>query len=178
MIVMMAGLPGTGKSTLARLLVQRLPGALLDKDIIRAALFSPGHVEYSRKQDDLCQEIMLHTAAYLLGQESSLYVFLDGRTYSMRYQRERVIQFCSQLRTKWATLECVCSEATAIGRLQDALTAQTHPARNRTPELYRQLRKAWEPIDLPKLLLNTDHSLDSCAEQAARYLVEAIGPGS
>jgi predicted kinase len=177
MIVMMAGLPGTGKSTLARLLVQRLPGALLDKDVIRAALFSPAHVEYSRKQDDFCQEIMLQAAAYLLGKESSLYVFLDGRTYSMRYQRERVIQFCSQQKTKWAIVECVCSEATAIGRLQEALAAQTHPAANRTPELYHQLREAWEPIDLPKLLINTDNSLGSCAEQAMRYLEQAIGPG-
>ena len=35
MIVTMAGLPGTGKSTLARILAQRLPGAVLDKDIIQ-----------------------------------------------------------------------------------------------------------------------------------------------
>ena len=66
MIVIMAGLPGTGKSTLARALAQRLPGAVLDKDAIRAALFQPAYVEYSPAQDDFCQEIMLQTAAYLL----------------------------------------------------------------------------------------------------------------
>ena len=42
MIVIMAGLPGTGKSTLARALAQRLAGAVLDKDEIRAALFAAG----------------------------------------------------------------------------------------------------------------------------------------
>ena len=41
MIVLMAGLPGTGKTTLARELAQRTQGALLSKDEIRAALFSP-----------------------------------------------------------------------------------------------------------------------------------------
>src|SRR5258708_1848329 len=66
MIVIMAGLPGTGKSTLARALSQCLPAAVLDKDSIRASLFQPAYVEYSRLQDDFCQEIMLQTAGYLL----------------------------------------------------------------------------------------------------------------
>src|SRR5689334_7010040 len=63
MIVMMAGLPGSGKSTVARAIAQRLPGTVLDKDVIRAALFDPARIEYSQEQDDFCQEIMLQTAA-------------------------------------------------------------------------------------------------------------------
>ena len=174
MIVMIAGLPGTGKSTLARMLAHRLSGAVLDKDLIRAALFSPAHIEYSRTQDDFCQEIMLQAAAYLLEKNRSLFVFLDGRTFSQRYQRQRVIEFCSQQKIDWLILECVCAEPTALARLQSALTARTHPAANRTPELYHQLRQAWEPIDLPKLLIDTDASVDSCVEQAMRYLVKNI----
>src|SRR5881396_2957258 len=101
MIVIMAGLPGTGKSTLAQALAQRLPGAVLDKDEIRAALFQPAHVEYSPAQDDFCQEIMLQTAAYLLAKDAEFHVLLDGRTFSRRYQRERVIEFCRQVGTTW-----------------------------------------------------------------------------
>ncbi len=172
MIVMMAGLPGTGKSTIARLLAQRLPGAVLDKDIIRAGLFTPAHVEYSRVQDDFCQEIMLQTAAYLLGRNSSLYVLLDGRTFSRRYQRQWALEFCSRLQTGWAILECVCSEQTALGRLEQAAIERIHPAMNRTPELYRQIRKTWEPIDNPKLVIDTEASLDSCAERATQYLAQ------
>jgi adenylylsulfate kinase len=172
MIVIMAGLPGTGKSTVARSLAQRLPAAVLDKDIIRAALFSAAHVEYSRERDDFCQEIMLHTATYLLGKNSSLYVILDGRTFSQRYQRERVFKFCSQLGAKWAMLECVCSEQTALRRLEQAAVEQIHPAMNRTPALYLQIRKTWEPIDGPKLMIDTEASLNSCAERATQYLAQ------
>jgi predicted kinase len=170
MIVMMAGLPGTGKSTLARALAQRLPGTVLDKDVIRAALFAPAHIEYSARQDDFCQGTMLQAAAYLLDKDSSLYVFLDGRTFSRRYQRQRVVEFCAQRNTAWAILECVCVPATALERLQRDLAAQSHLAANRTPELYREIREAWEPIELPKLVVNTDESLSICVELAMRYL--------
>ena len=170
MIVIMAGLPGTGKSTLARALAQRRPGAVLDKDSIRASLFQPGYVEYSQVQDDFCQEIMLQTAAYLLAKDAELHVLLDGRTFSRRYQRERVIEFCRQVGTPWATLECVCAEQRAIGRLTEAAVQNTHPAANRTPELYRQIRKAWEPIDHPKLVIDTDADLELWVDRALRYL--------
>jgi predicted kinase len=175
MIVIMAGLPGTGKSTLARALAQRLPGAVLDKDAIRTALFPSAHVEYSLAQDDFCQEIMLQTAAYLLAKDAELHVLLDGRTFSRRYQRERAIEFCSQVGTTWAMLECVCAEQTALGRLTQAVAANTHLAANRTPELYREIRKAWEPIDHPKLVIDTDANLRSCVDRALRYLTNRIG---
>jgi adenylylsulfate kinase len=175
MIVIMAGLPGTGKSTLARMLARRLSGAVLDKDAIRAALFQPQHIEYSVAQDDFCQEIMLKTAAYLLTRNPGLYVLLDGRTFSRRYQPERVIEFCRQAGTTWATLECVCAEQTALGRVAEAVAQNTHPAANRTPELYHQIRKAWEPIGLPKILIDTDENLESCVDQALRYLMIRTG---
>jgi adenylylsulfate kinase len=171
MIVVMAGLPGTGKSTIARALAQRLAGTVLNKDIIRAALFAPEHVEYSQVQDDFCLEVMLQTAGYQLKKNSSLYVLLDGRTFSRRYQRERVFEFCSQLATTCAILECICSEQTALPRIEAALE-QIHPAMNRTPDLYHRIRKAWEPIDYPKLVIDTEGNLDTCIERATRYLIQ------
>jgi predicted kinase len=170
MIVMIAGLPGTGKSTLARALAQRLPGTVLDKDSIRGSLFEPAYVEYSLSQDDFCGEIMLQTAAYLLTKHAQLHVLLDGRTFSRRYQRDRVIEFSSQVGTTWAMLECVCSEATALKRIAEAVGANSHIAANRTPELYREIRMAWEPIDHPKLVIDTDENLESWVDQAVRYL--------
>jgi adenylylsulfate kinase len=170
MIVIVAGLPGSGKSTLARALAQRFPAAVLDKDLIRASLFPSAYVEYSHTQDDFCQEIMLQTAAYLLSKYSNLHILLDGRTFYRRYQRDRVIEFCSKVQTPWAMLECVCSEATALRRIAEAVAANNHVAANRTPDLYREIRKAWEPIDHPKLVIDTDEDLDSCVDQALCYL--------
>jgi predicted kinase len=169
MIVMLAGLPGTGKSTLARALARQLGGAALDKDVIRAALFAPDRVEYSQGQDDFVQEIMLQAAAWLLRRDSRLTVLLNGRTFSRRYQRERVIAFCAEIGTEWRMIECVCSEETALHRLAEDAARGAHPAANRTPELYHEVRKAWEPIEEPRLLIDTDAAVDQCVEEALKY---------
>lgn len=167
---MMAGLPGTGKSSLARALAERLPAAVLDKDRIRATLFEPGYVEYSREQDDFCLEIMLKTAGYLLAKDGGRHVIMDGRTFSRRYQRERVFQFCRTAGATWAILECVCCERTALDRLDYAMAEGTHPAANRTPELYERVRDLWEPIDEPKLVIDTDDAFEFGIQRALEYL--------
>jgi predicted kinase len=63
MIVIMAGLPGTGKSTLAQVLAARLSGRVISKDSVRHALFSEAEIEYSTEQDDFVMQVMLRTAA-------------------------------------------------------------------------------------------------------------------
>ena len=63
--VILAGLPGTGKSTLARALVEQLGGVVLDKDRVREALFSAPLTDYVREQDDLCMRAIFEAAAYL-----------------------------------------------------------------------------------------------------------------
>jgi predicted kinase len=169
-LVMLAGLPGTGKSTLARALAQRLPGVVLDKDIVRAALFPPSHIEYSTEQDDFCQEIMLQTAGYLLAKDPSLYLLLDGRPFSRRYQRERVVEFGAQIGAKLALIECICAEEVALERLARAAANHSHLARNRNSRLYRRIRGVWEPIEGPKLVVDTGGAAVSSLDSALRYI--------
>src|SRR5487761_2358079 len=137
MIVMMAGLPGTGKSTLARALAEERGGVVLSKDILRAALFPPEFVEYSAEQDDFVQDLMQRTAEYLLAKHQRLTVFFDGRTFSRADQIGRVIDLAERLETPWRIIECVCPEEVARQRIE---LAGEHPAKNRTYELYRKVR--------------------------------------
>jgi adenylylsulfate kinase len=170
MIVILAGLPGTGKSTLARALAARLDGAVLDKDVIRAALFAPGRIEYSREQDDFVLEIMLQAATWLLAKDPRLTALLDGRTFSRRYQRERAIGFCAEIGTDWRLIECVCAEETALRRLAEDAARGAHPAANRTPELYYKVRKGWEEIEEPRLVIDTDAPLERCVVRGLEYV--------
>jgi adenylylsulfate kinase len=167
MIVIMAGLPGTGKSTISRALANATHGVVLNKDLLREAVFSEPFVEYSSEQDDFVQELMERTAQYLLTRRPALHVFFDGRTFSRSYQIERVISMAGTLRTPWRIIECVCPEEIARARIEGA---SQHPAKNRDFALYQAVRNKFEPIDQPKLYVDTSHRLEENISRALDYL--------
>lgn len=171
MIVLMAGLPGTGKSTLARATASRLDGTVLSKDEIRHAIFSPGEVEYSTEQDDFVMRIMLEAAAWILRKNVERAVFLDGRTFSQRYQVDRVIAAAGDLQQPWRILECVCAEETARTRIESQAAAGEHPAGNRNVDLYLEVKAHFEAIVLPKTVIDTDQSLEECVGRALQALL-------
>lgn len=156
----MAGLPGTGKTTLARELAERTSGRVLSKDEFRHALFALGEIEYSTRQDDFCQELMLQTAAYLLAQDRARIIFLDGRPFSRRYQIKNVLFLADSLKQPWRILECVCSDESAKQRLEAASSHREHPAGNRDYALYSQVKARFEEILHSKTVINTDEPIE------------------
>lgn len=154
MLILMAGLPGTGKTTLARQFAERLNAAILSKDTVRHALFSPELVEYSTEQDDFVVDLLLQAAEHIWRRRPDQVIVLDGRTFSRASQRAHVIGFADKQHQRWRIVECVCSDEMARRRLQQP--DGDHPAGNRTPELYEEVKRRWEPIEEPKLVVRTD----------------------
>jgi Predicted kinase len=165
MIVLMAGLPGTGKSTLARELSCLTQGIVLSKDEIRAALFAPNDIDYSVQQDDFVMQIMLDASRFLWQRPSSSarVIFLDGRTFSRTYQIERVLAFAAEMTQPWRILECSCAEESARHRLENA--DPSHPAHNRSFNLYLEMKAHFEEITRPKTVIDTDQQFEHCVRQ-------------
>ena len=159
MLILMAGLPGSGKSTLSRALAAELHGTILDKDQIRAALFPSSDIEYSTEQDDFCMGIMLKVAGYIFRKAPSRLIFLDGRTFSRRYQLDRATGFAEAISQPWRIIECVCCEETARERLA---SDPAHLAANRDFNLYLKIKAQFEEIIFPKTVIDTEQPLESC----------------
>jgi predicted kinase len=170
MIVMMAGLPGSGKSTLARQLGERTSGRVVSKDEIRHAIFLPEEIEYSSRQDDYCLQIMLETAGYFLARNPARAIFLDGRTFSRRYQIENVIAAADRLQQPWHIFECVCSNDTARRRLAADAEGGAHPAGNRNYQLYLEVKARFETVSHPKTVVDTELPLETCVLRALASL--------
>jgi adenylylsulfate kinase len=190
MLIAMAGLPGTGKSTLARQLAEACGGVVLDKDVIRAALFPAALVEYSTRQDDFCMSMLFQVATYMLHNDPQLSVIIDGRTFSRKYQVEALEQLAEQLNMPLKIIECMCSDESARRRLESKKTGDElagiashgqgraaaptiptkHLAANRDYQLYLVIKARFELIREPKLVVNTDEELAQCLVECLAYL--------
>jgi predicted kinase len=170
--VLFAGLPGTGKSTLARALADRLGAAVLDKDRVRAALFPGALTDYSEQQDQLCLRAMLEAAAYLTERKRVDYVFFDGRTFSRQTQIEEVLVAAERARARSRIVHVGCADAVAEERLRH--TDPSNPAQNRDPALYRRIQQHFEPITQAKLEVDTTLGTDAVLAVVEDY-VKAVG---
>ena len=166
--VLFAGLPGTGKSTLARAVAERLEAAILDKDRIRAALFPGALTDYTAEQNEMCVRAMQQAAAYLTARERVPYVFFDGRTFATRETIEDVLAVSEQAGARWRILHLRCADAVAEQRL--TRNDPGHPAKNRDAALYRSIQHRFEPILRPHLVVDTTHGIEGQLTRVERYL--------
>ena len=176
MIVAMAGLPGSGKSTIAQGLARLLPGLVVNKDEIRTKLFTADEINYSREQDALCFEEMLRVTEQALADSPGAWIILDGRTFSRAADLERVKELAGRLEESLFVIQCVCSEDAARRRIEADVQAGRHPAANRNYELYLEIKARQEPLLSPALRLNTDHDLSTCLSLCLRYLTRPLDP--
>jgi predicted kinase len=172
MLIAMAGLPGTGKSTLAARLAEELNGVVLSKDVVRAGLFPTPVLDYSTAQDDLVMEAIFQAAGYVLHADPDRAVIIDGRTFLRAYQVNDLLGLAAQRDQPLYILECTCDKTVARQRLDQDLAIARHPAGNRTWHLYKEVKARAEPIAVPHLTLDTGSlSLPECVDRVRDYLM-------
>ncbi len=168
-LVVLAGLPRTGKSTLARRLAAELSAPLFDKDAVREALFGPKHVSYAPAQDSFVMTLLYQAVSFVSQGSVARHAVLDGRTFSRAGQADELRAIADLLGVTLRLIECTCEAGIARDRI--ASGECSHPAANRTPQLYDELEAQAVSIDPPNLVLDTGReSPQALAARALAYV--------
>jgi adenylylsulfate kinase len=169
--VLLAGLPATGKSTLAAALEKRLDAVILNKDRIREDLFPGRLTDYTSEQDDLCMRAILDAANYLTARNRTPFILFDGRCFSSRRQVDEILCAAELAGAAAKILHLTCTDAAARERLEGQNGAQAeHPAGNRNIALYLRIKQSFEPIPYPKLDVDTTDGVEANLNAVCAYL--------
>ncbi|HEY6940934.1 AAA family ATPase [Dokdonella sp.] len=131
LVVALVGLPGAGKSTVARALVADLGLRRVCRDEVRAAMFPQCDYSFIEKRAAYRGVLLAVEINALLGRSS----VIDGMTFSRREDYARLRELADPQRFAVMALHLDCAPALARRRVADDALRRAHPARDRTPEL-------------------------------------------
>lgn len=164
-LILVTGLMGTGKATLARAIAAELVIEMLRTDEIRDELFPTtrgsnafGVGRYSPEAHARVYEDILRRASEALSNGRS--IILDG-TYTKASDRELALERRRAAEADVLAVECVCPREVAMERIQTRLRQPTPDASEARPEWYdRQVAQRDTPEDsIPTCSVDTTESL-------------------
>ncbi len=149
-LVIVGGIIGTGKSTLARGLSQALGARWLRTDEIRLTEFAKyrkagqgfaGGIYSARVSNLVYQRLIERTQAFLRSGES---VVCDG-TFSQAIGRQTLRKLAKQRSASFHFFECVVPKAVALRRIAARYAAKSDISEAQ-PEHYDRMRSGFEPV--------------------------------
>jgi predicted kinase len=163
MLVLIAGLPGTGKTTVARAFAEESGAIHLNSDALRRQLGLMGHYTPEAKQK--VYDALLDNArdALLKGQT----VVVDSTFYNDKVRSVfRQLAHDCQVPLRWVELRA--KETTLQQRLQ-----QTRPDSEADYQVYLDIRRQFEPLPDERLVIDTDEeTAQTAAQKISQYLLK------
>lgn len=159
MIVIVFGLPGSGKSYFAERLAKQLEGEYVNSDRLRKELFATP--SYSEEEKAAVYSIMLEQMKKAINQKRN--IVLDA-TFHQEKSRRPFIEEAGK--ESIVFIEVKTAEAITRERLK-----RTRPYSDADFEVYRLLQPHWEPISGEHLVLeSTNENIEHMLQKAAVHL--------
>ncbi|SHO47701.1 putative Kinase [Nitrosotalea sinensis] len=161
MIMIICGLPGVGKSTLANKIAPRINAVILSSDKIRKEIFqNPTYSAFERK---LVYDIMTIIAKYL--NDIRISCILDA-TFNKEESRVTIKEKLGLEDRDFQIIECTCPENIAISRLE----SRKNDYSDATSEIYYKMKKIYEPVSLPHITIDTTIPIETNIEKVLKYI--------
>jgi predicted kinase len=149
LIVVICGLPGVGKSTLAKDLAPLLNAVILSSDKIRKELF-PNPI-YSKREVKIIYDVMILFAKYLYG--AGINSIIDA-TFNKEKSRTQLKNKLMLPEEELFMVECICPEDTIVSRLK----TRKNDYSDADLRIYKRMKKTYEPILEDHLVIDTSQS--------------------
>ncbi|GAB4540181.1 MAG: AAA family ATPase [Anaerolineae bacterium] len=171
-LVMLCGLPGTGKSTIARRLATRLPAVVVEADRVRQKLFSPP--TYSAWESQQVHRVCHTLIGWYLRR---YYHVVYDATNLYEYHRAMVYRLAARSGARLVVAEIIASEEVVRQRLaprrrRDSASDASGDYSEADWEVYLRMRRRAEPIEHQHITVDTS---DGDVERALECVLAAIG---
>lgn len=167
-LIVICGLPGTGKTTFASALADALDAEHLNTDKIRYDAGKRGQYSEHAKED--IYESLLDAARSVLSKGRS--AVLDGTFYREKL-RKPFEHLATAFKVRLSWIELIAAEETVRERV-----SKTRPYSEADYEVYLKIKNAFEPLPGAHLTLDSGVlSMEEMLQQASAYLRD-IDPSS
>lgn len=171
-LLMMAGLPGSGKTAISKLLAPRINALRLDKDAVRDLVFPPTICRHDRALNDFCMELLFTAAKFAIVERNVQVVILDGRPFTLATQRSRACAVASDVGARPLFIHCTAP----LEVLRSRIEATTHVARDRDAALLNRLAAEFETFAEDVIDVDTSsHSIDGATERVVTAVRTRLG---
>ena len=161
MIVLICGLPGTGKTFLSNKLSKYINSTVLSTDKIRKELIQkPTYTPWERA---LIYDVLFLLAKYL--HSSGINCILDG-TFNMEKSRREIKDLLNLSNNQFYIIECSCPEDLIITRL----LLRKDDYSDATVSIYLKMKKIYEPVKQKHISINTSKPLNRNIDRILRYI--------
>ena len=164
LIVIVCGLPGVGKTTIAKNLAPLIDASILSTDKIRKELIS--NPTYQKEERVLIYDVMILLAKYL--QQADRNCILDA-TFNKEDFRNQVKNKLKVSEDQFFIVECTCPEKIVFSRLKNRKDDYS----DADVSVYQNMKKIYESVKGKHITVDT--SQDS--EYNAKLILEKITGG-
>lgn len=154
-LIMITGLPGSGKSFLAREVAERMPAVIVDSDFVRKILFP--HPTYAGPESVWVHRIAHVVVDRLLRTGHS--VIYDATNLS-EWHRSKVYYLADRAGAKLVIIQTVAPEPVIRERLEKRQKKRSPlDLSDATWQIYEKLARHVDPIRRPHLVIDTTRDL-------------------
>ena len=174
----MVGIPGSGKTYLAKNLSEKLNCEILNRDLIRSSIFPKKYIDHSKSQNNIAFEALFKVLKQLISNNRPEYIIVDGKPFSKNYEIEEFKNNIDKLSAKLIIIHVIAPIDIISLRLQNDL-------KNKYP-LYRDPKKdskiyntqlmisEFDKIKFPHIIIDTSFPIKEVIKNCFNKINEFI----